>query len=101
MTWTEDGEKKGPIQREAAFSSDDYTKNNGGKDGSHDPVNKEITWNIKMNYNLDPLDKAIVTDVLKQEQKFVPNSVKVYAMELTGDAMALRRALKFRLLNTR
>ncbi|MUG21006.1 LPXTG cell wall anchor domain-containing protein [Paenibacillus macerans] len=91
MTWTEDGEKKGPIQREAAFSSDDYTKNNGGKDGSYDPVNKEITWNIKMNYNLDPLDKAIVTDVLKQEQKFVPNSVKVYAMELTGGRNGVKK----------
>ncbi|GJM72164.1 hypothetical protein HMSSN036_43800 [Paenibacillus macerans] len=91
MTWTEDGEKKGPIQREAAFSSDDYTKNNGSKDGSYDPVNKEITWNIKMNYNLDPLDKAIVTDVLKQEQKFVPNSVKVYAMELTGGRNGVKK----------
>lgn len=84
MTWVENGEVKGPIQRDASFASDDYTKNNGGKDGSYNPVNKEITWNVKLNYNLDPLDQASVTDVLKQGQQLVPNSVKVYEMKLTG-----------------
>jgi len=84
MTWVENGEKKGPIERDASFSADGYTKNNGGKDGGYDPVGKEITWNIKMNYNLEPLKDAIVTDVLKQDQKLVPNSVKVYEMKLMG-----------------
>ncbi|WP_458462514.1 collagen binding domain-containing protein [Paenibacillus sp.] len=84
MTWIENGENKGPIVRDASFSSDAYTKNNGGKDGSYDPVQKEITWNIKMNYNLDSLAEATVKDVLKNDQKLVPNSVKVYEMKLAG-----------------
>ena len=84
MTWLENGVEKGPIERSASFSADEYTKNNGGKDGSDNPVEKEITWNIKLNYNLDPIADAIVTDVLKQNQKLVPDSVKVYEMKLTG-----------------
>ncbi|AZS17935.1 LPXTG cell wall anchor domain-containing protein [Paenibacillus lutimineralis] len=85
MTWIEEGKKKELKDRDASFGADDYMKNNGGKDGSYDPIGKEITWNIKMNYNLDSFDKAIVTDVLKHDQKLVPNSVKVYEMKLTGE----------------
>lgn len=84
MTWIEGSETKGPIERQASFSPDDYTKNNGGKDGRYNPVDKEITWNIKLNYNFDSLDEAIVTDVLKHNQKLVSDSIKVYEMELTG-----------------
>ncbi|MDP4096381.1 SpaA isopeptide-forming pilin-related protein [Paenibacillus sp. P96] len=84
MTWSESDGTTRTIERDASFASDNYTKNNGGKDGSYNPVSKEITWNIKMNYNLDSLDDAIVKDVLKHGQKLVPNSVKVYEMKLTG-----------------
>lgn len=84
MTWVESGQNKGPIDRYANFRPDDYTKNNGGKDGTYYPVSKEIAWNIKLNYNLAALNEAKVTDVLKQGQTLVPNSLKVYEMELTG-----------------
>ncbi|MFB5761304.1 collagen binding domain-containing protein [Paenibacillus medicaginis] len=94
MTWSENGEARGPIQRDASFSSDDYTRNNGGKDGSYDPVNKEMTWNIKMNYNLKSLNEAVVTDVLKLEQKLVPNSVKVYEMKLTGERNGITKGVQ-------
>ncbi|MFC3770789.1 collagen binding domain-containing protein [Paenibacillus sp. GCM10012303] len=84
VTWTENGKSFGPINREATFTPDDYTNNNGSKDGTYDPVNKEITWNVKLNYNLDPIAGAKVTDVLGQSQTYVPDSVRVYEMTLTG-----------------
>lgn len=84
VTWTENGKSFGPINREATFTPDDYTNNNGSKDGTYDPVNKEITWNVKLNYNLDPIAGAKVTDVLGQSQTYVPDSVQVYEMTLTG-----------------
>lgn len=85
MTWIEEGKQQELKDRDASFGADDYMKNNGGKDGSYDPVSKEITWNIKMNYNLNSFAEAIVTDVLKHEQKLVSNSVKVFEMTLTGE----------------
>ncbi|GAA0462923.1 Cna B-type domain-containing protein [Alkalibacillus silvisoli] len=70
----------------ATFDPDQYTKNNGFKGASYNPVTKEITWTIGVNYNQTTVEEAIVEDFILGKQNFDIENVKVYEMELTGDA---------------
>ncbi len=66
------------------FTPDEYTKQNGFKNGSYNAVTKEITWNIGVNYNLKTLDNAVVKDFIQGNQQLLQDSITVHLMELTG-----------------
>ncbi|MFD1178040.1 collagen binding domain-containing protein [Paenibacillus puldeungensis] len=77
LDWTErTGPTTYPI--EATFTPNDYTKNNGAKDGSYDARTKEITWNIVANYNEHSVKGAVITDELQEGQSLILDTVKVY-----------------------
>lgn len=69
----------------ATFTPDEYTQNNGFKNGSYNPETKEITWRIGVNYNKETLKNVEVEDIIQGEQNFDINKVAVYKMELTGE----------------
>ncbi|ENH95980.1 hypothetical protein J416_13124 [Gracilibacillus halophilus YIM-C55.5] len=84
IEWTTAGGATKTKSDSATFDPDDYTKNNGFKHGSYNPVTKEITWQIGVNYNEETLNDVVVEDLIKKNQNFSIDDVKVYHMTLTG-----------------
>ncbi|MGM7636659.1 SpaA isopeptide-forming pilin-related protein [Bacillus sp. Hm123] len=87
MTWKDGGtQEQKSKEATAVFNPDQYTVNNGFKKGSYNAQTKEITWGIGVNYNLKAINDAKVEDFILQGQKLVEDSLKVYEVELTGEA---------------
>ncbi|SIS64905.1 SpaA isopeptide-forming pilin-related protein [Salimicrobium flavidum] len=84
LAWTNADDESKTKEATEDFKPDTFTQANGFKNGSYNAVDKEITWNIGVNYNLKTLDSAVVTDVIQGNQKLMPDSIKVYKMNLTG-----------------
>ncbi|OZB90855.1 collagen binding domain-containing protein [Paenibacillus sp. XY044] len=85
VDWKEsDGQKS--INKTASAPADNFTKNNGSKTGSYDAKTKEITWNLNVNYNLYQVSQPVVRDFYTGEQTFLPESLVVQPLELTGGA---------------
>ncbi|WP_019240654.1 MULTISPECIES: SpaA isopeptide-forming pilin-related protein [Bacillus] len=84
LNWTENGIKQTSISKSATLDPDNYTKNNGNKTGKYNAQTKEITWTIDVNYNLYEVNNAIIRDFYTGIQTFVPDSLQVYELELTG-----------------
>jgi uncharacterized surface anchored protein len=93
VTWQENGTPKERSDY-GTFEPDRFTKNNGEKRGSYDPVNKIVTWEIWANYNLDTFPNAKVTDVVQPGQQFVDGSLIVYLTELTGPSHYIMKVKK-------
>ena len=68
------------------FDPDVYTKGNGFKYGSYNAQTKEIKWEIGFNYNNRTIKDPSIVDVLKDNQKLIPESIEVRHMKLTGGA---------------
>ncbi|WFR62763.1 collagen binding domain-containing protein [Paenibacillus amylolyticus] len=83
MEWMQNKEPRS-AETDARFWPDNLTKDNGAKRGTYNASNKEITWDILMNYNKKSWSQTEVRDVLQQGQKVIPDSVKVYDMTLSG-----------------
>ncbi|MMZ46026.1 Collagen binding domain protein [compost metagenome] len=83
ITWLYSGTTQ-TAEAEARLWPDNMTQQNGAKSGSYNASSKQITWDIKANYNRKTLNYAEIRDTLLQGQKLVPNSVKVYDMTLLG-----------------
>ncbi|WP_246020232.1 collagen binding domain-containing protein [Lysinibacillus telephonicus] len=81
--WIEEGAPKEKTTT-AEFKPDEYTTNNGYKNGSYNPITKEITWEIGINYNLKSISKAIIEDYILQGQKLVDGSIEVFHAEPLG-----------------
>ncbi|HEY4599754.1 MAG TPA: Cna B-type domain-containing protein [Cerasibacillus sp.] len=75
----------------AEFDPDSFTKANGFKKGKYNPVTKEITWTIGVNYNKATLEDVVVEDFITGDQNFDINNVKVYDMILTGTANGFKK----------
>lgn len=84
LDWEENSKAQVPIEKEAKISPDNYTQNNGNKTGVYDRASKEITWTIDINYNLHPIEQAIVRDQFTGEQTFDKNRLTVHELELSG-----------------
>ncbi|MGE8203756.1 SpaA isopeptide-forming pilin-related protein [Heyndrickxia sp. NPDC080065] len=84
LTWKDEKGEQKEKEDSATFNPDQYTKDNGFKDGSYDATKKEITWKIGINYNLKTFEHAKVQDFLLNGQQLVKDSIEVYEMELTG-----------------
>ncbi|WP_077307240.1 SpaA isopeptide-forming pilin-related protein [Terribacillus halophilus] len=84
LDWTDEWEKEQTKEASAEFYPDEYTKNNGFKNGSYNAVTKEITWNVGVNYDLKDLKNITVTDYIQGQQQLVEDSIKVYDTQLMG-----------------
>ncbi|MFA8439024.1 SpaA isopeptide-forming pilin-related protein [Pueribacillus sp. YX66] len=82
---------KGEQEAETTFTPDNYTNQNGFKDGSYNPVSKEINWRIGVNYNKETLNDVVVEDRILGNQNFDISSVKVFEMKLTGGRNGIRK----------
>ncbi|KAI7250927.1 hypothetical protein KC345_g11614, partial [Hortaea werneckii] len=59
-------------------------KNNGFKSGVYDASAKEITWTVGVNYNSKAIADPRVTDILNSGQTLVPDSLRVYRMNIAS-----------------
>lgn len=61
--------------------------NSGSKKGTYDPLTKEITWRVVLNYAKHELRDASFYDVILEGQKYVPESMIVsrYTLDNKGD----------------
>ncbi|MFP7479764.1 SpaA isopeptide-forming pilin-related protein [Terribacillus saccharophilus] len=82
LDWIDEWKKEQTKEGSAQFYPDNYTVNNGFKNGSYNAVSKEITWNVGINYDLKDLKNVAVTDYIQGNQNLVEGSLKVYDMEL-------------------
>lgn len=66
------------------FNPDSYTLGNGFKTGVYNAVDKKISWRIVVNYNLQTITGAKVTDYVYGNQVFDYGSIEVYNAQLNG-----------------
>ncbi len=86
LTWVDiNGDDKNSSSNDT-FDPDGYTKGNGFKYGSYNAQTKEITWKIGFNYNNRTIKDPSIVDVLRDNQKLIPESIEVRHMKLTGGA---------------
>lgn len=83
LSWTENGTVRSRDVT-ARFTPDGLTLQNGSKSGSYNPQSKELTWDVKVNYNNLPLSEAVLTDTLRPGQRYVESSLNVYNLVQTG-----------------
>ncbi|MGM8213099.1 Cna B-type domain-containing protein [Virgibacillus sp. W0430] len=81
----------GKQENGSTFRPDQYSKQNGFKNGTYNPVSKEISWEIGVNYNKETLNNTVIEDVIQGNQNFDLASVKVYEMELTGSKNGVQK----------
>ncbi|WAA11868.1 SpaA isopeptide-forming pilin-related protein [Fervidibacillus halotolerans] len=91
MNWTDEFGDAQQKEATAQFKPDQYTKNNGYKNGSYNAITKEITWEVGINYNLKNIDQAKVIDYIEGNQTFVEGSIQVFEMNLTGSANGVEK----------
>ena len=59
------------------------TGRNGYKEGSFDHVEQKFNWKLAVNINKQEINGAVLTDMIEEGHKLVPNTVKVYKLNLT------------------
>ncbi|WP_054956533.1 collagen binding domain-containing protein [Paenibacillus dakarensis] len=84
LNWDEDNTQQPSITKSGEVDPDNYTKDNGHKTGTYNASTKEITWTIDVNYNLHKIKDAVVRDFYTNGQTFVPGSLTVHKLKLTG-----------------
>lgn len=84
LDWQENNTAQVSIEKEAKINPDNYTQNNGNKTGVYDRASKEITWTVDINYNLHPIEQAVVRDQYTGEQTFDKNRLTVHELQLSG-----------------
>ncbi|CAM4070990.1 SpaA isopeptide-forming pilin-related protein [Bacillus manliponensis] len=84
VSWKNENGKDESSTSSKDLNPDQFTKANGFKYGIYNAKTKEITWYIGLNYNNVTIDDPYITDILKGNQKFVPGSIEVRHMLLTG-----------------
>ena len=86
LSWIDINNKKNNSSSGDTFDPDYYTKGNGFKYGSYNAQTKEIKWDIGFNYNNRPIKDPSIVDILRDNQKLIPESIEVRHMKLTGGA---------------
>ncbi|MGZ7148344.1 SpaA isopeptide-forming pilin-related protein [Bacillus sp. BC07] len=86
LSWIDINDQKNNSSSDDTFDPDYYTKGNGFKYGSYNAQKKEITWDIGFNYNNMTIKDPSIVDVLRDNQKLIPESIEVRHMKLTGGA---------------
>jgi len=91
LNWKDKDGKSQTKDATSNFTPDGYTQANGFKNGSYNAVEKEITWNVGVNYNLKTLTSASVEDFIQGNQKLLKDTIEVYEMSLTGSANGTKK----------
>ncbi|KAA0774478.1 LPXTG cell wall anchor domain-containing protein [Bacillus sp. AR2-1] len=86
LSWKDISGKDKNSSSDDTFNPDGYTKGNGFKYGSYNAQTKEIKWEIGFNYNHRTIKDPSIVDVLRDNQKLIPESIEVRHMKLTGGA---------------
>ncbi|MGH0543620.1 SpaA isopeptide-forming pilin-related protein, partial [Bacillus cereus] len=86
LSWKDINDTKKNSSSDDTFDPDYYTKGNGFKYGSYNAQKKEIKWDIGFNYNNRTIKNPSIVDVLRDNQKLIPESIEVRHMKLTGGA---------------
>ncbi|SMD71490.1 dihydroorotate dehydrogenase electron transfer subunit [Bacillus mobilis] len=86
LSWIDINDQKNNSSSDDTFDPDYYTKGNGFKYGSYNAQTKEIKWDIGFNYNNMTIKDPSIVDVLRDNQKLIPESIEVRHMKLTGGA---------------
>ncbi|MED2790498.1 SpaA isopeptide-forming pilin-related protein [Bacillus wiedmannii] len=86
LSWKDISGKDKNSSSDDTFNPDGYTKGNGFKYGSYNAQTKEIKWDIGFNYNNMTIKDPSIVDVLRDNQKLIPESIEVRHMKLTGGA---------------
>uniref|UniRef100_UPI0036F29537 SpaA isopeptide-forming pilin-related protein n=1 Tax=Bacillus mobilis TaxID=2026190 RepID=UPI0036F29537 len=86
LSWIDINDNKKNSSSDDTFNPDHYTKGNGFKYGSYNAQTKEVTWKIGFNYNNRTIKTPSIVDVLRDNQKLIPESIEVRHMKLTGGA---------------
>ncbi|MCC2460221.1 Ig-like domain-containing protein [Bacillus mobilis] len=86
LSWIDINNQKNNSSSDDTFDPDYYTKGNGFKYGSYNAQTKEIKWDIGFNYNNMTIKDPSIVDVLRDNQKLIPESIEVRHMKLTGGA---------------
>ncbi|MCM2675894.1 collagen binding domain-containing protein [Alkalicoccobacillus plakortidis] len=81
VSWKNEQGKTQDKEASSEFWPDEYTQNNGFKNGSYNAQTKEITWNVGVNYDLRKQNNIVVTDEIQGNQQLLPDTIKVYKME--------------------
>lgn len=77
VLWT-DGSGPHNSTDKATVDPNDYDKDDGAKSGSYNPLTKEITWTVQVNYSEAELQDAYIWDTIQAGQVFVGNSVRIF-----------------------
>ncbi|MBP3040220.1 collagen binding domain-containing protein, partial [Bacillaceae bacterium Marseille-Q3522] len=85
VTWVDEFGEDQSKEANANFNPNQWTKDNGFKYGSYNAVEKEITWQIGVNYNLNEVSEAYVEDYILGDQELVEESIQVYKMVISPD----------------
>ncbi|MEK5197164.1 SpaA isopeptide-forming pilin-related protein [Bacillus sp. FSL M7-0884] len=86
LSWIDINDNKNNSSSDDTFDPDYYTKGNGFKYGSYNAQTKEIKWDIGFNYNNRTIKDPSIVDVLRDNQKLIPESIEIRHMKLTGGA---------------
>lgn len=90
LNWDEDNTPQPSITKSGEVDPDTYTKDNGRKTGEYNATTKEITWTIDVNYNLHKIKDAVVRDFYTGGQDYVPGSLTVHKLDLTGGSNGVK-----------
>ncbi len=83
ISWGPNGNEYG-FDKNATNTVDSYTSGNGNKMVEYDRSTKQFTWTVDVNYNLDHLTNAVLTDTFSSGQKLVAGSLEVYKLTLNN-----------------
>ncbi|WP_010630726.1 SpaA isopeptide-forming pilin-related protein [Sporolactobacillus vineae] len=89
-TWTDKSGGSHTDKAEKDLPLNNSTQFNGFKNGSYNPISKEITWKVGVNYNGEKATNAYITDPITDNQQFIPYDdnnqvlVKPYTIKSDG-----------------
>lgn len=82
IDWTDIEGIKQSTSADGRFIPRSEWKNNGFKTGVYNASSKELTWTVGVNYTAKEVKLPVVSDVLTAGQKLVPDSLKVYKLNV-------------------
>ncbi|WP_055736091.1 MULTISPECIES: DUF7507 domain-containing protein [Bacillaceae] len=93
LLWTVPGDSDNQQEQVVTdqFTPGSYTRANGFKGGSYNAIDKEITWNIGVNYNLKPINQLIIEDTILGNQQLLSDTIQIYEMTLNSGENAFEK----------
>lgn len=90
MTWVDENNQPRSDSSSANRDVVVQTVNNGQKSGNYNAISKEITWNIRVNFNNDSLVSPRLVDPILGNQVYVPDSLMIYEYRVNSNGTMTR-----------